>query len=219
VAQPILYPPLAQAVAAPVITGFTMQPDRIVPGTELVITLVGTPVGKATFTIEKIVRGVPMVETQPGVYEGRYTVRLQDQFTAAAVSARLEVRGQVARARLGGGTRPLAQRPGPAGPPSFPLEFTTPTHMSEVGGGVIEVRGRSAPHLTLQVSVEATATVGGLLGLNQTLLTRTITTDEQGHFAFTFEPPVTLPGARYEVRVTGTRGGQEQSRTLTLVQR
>jgi hypothetical protein len=197
---------------APAIQRFTMAPERIEPGTELVLTLEGTPQGKASFTIDKITRGVAMAEIQPGVYEGRYTVRRQDRFAAADVSAALEAQGQVARARLSGATRPSAQR-------DVPLEFTSPADMSEVGSGAIEVRGRSAPHQSLQVVVEAITAVGGITGLNQNILTRTITTDDRGQFAFTFEPRLPVPVTRYEVRVSGTVAGQEHSRTLTLVRR
>jgi hypothetical protein len=197
---------------ASTIQRFTMTPERIEPGTELVLTLEGTPRGKASFTIDKITRAVAMAEIQPGVYEGRYTVRRQDRFAAADVSAALEAQGQVARARLSAATQPGPQR-------DAPLEVTSPAHMSEVGGGAIEVRGRSAPHQSLQVVVEAITSVGGLVGLNQNVLTRTITTDDRGHFAFTFEPRFTVPGTRYEVSVTGIQAGQEQRRTLTLVRR
>jgi hypothetical protein len=208
--------PLGSAAGAPTrmpaIQRFTMAPERIEPGTELVLTLEGTPRGNASFTIDKITRGVAMAEIQPGVYEGRYTVRRQDRFTAADVSAALEAQGQVARARLSGATRPGAPR-------DVPLEFTSPAHMSEVGSGAIEVRGRSAPHQALQVVVEAVTSVGGVAGFNQNILTRTITTDDRGQFAFTFEPRLPVPVTRYEVRVSGTVAGQEHSRTLTLVRR
>jgi hypothetical protein len=211
-----LSPPLGRAAPAPTrapaIQRFTMVPERIEPGTELVFTLEGTPQGKASFSIDQIARGVVMAEIQPGVYEGRYTVRRQDRFAAADVSAALEAQGQVARARLSGATRPGAQR-------DLPLEFTSPADMSEVGSGAIEVRGRSAPHQALQVVVEGITSVGGVAGLKQNILTRTITTDDRGQFAFTFEPRLPVPVTRYEVRVSGTLAGQEHIRILALVRR
>lgn len=224
----------AQAPAgAPAIQRFAMEPDRIVPGTELVFTLEGTPNGQAAFTIRDVVRGVDMVETQPGVYEGRYTVRRQDEFSAPNVIATLKANGQVARARLGEATRQTAQgreprsREGERGARpfeasaqrSFALEITSPSNMSEVGRGPIEIHGRSTPHSPLNVLVEATTSMGGIIGVNQNVLKRTVTSDAQGHFAFTFEPRFTVPGTRYEVSVTGTRAGEDKSRTLTLVQR
>jgi len=230
--QPLVSMARAPA-SAPAIQRFTMAPDRIVPGTELVFTLQGTPDGQAAFTIRDVVRGVDMVETQPGVYEGRYTVRRQDEFAAPNVSATLKANGQVARARLGEATRQTAQGREPRSRESewgvqpsgssaqrdFSLEITSPSNMSQVGGGPIEIHGRSTPHSSLNVLVEATTSMGGVIGINQNVLKRTITSDEQGRFAFTFEPRFTVPGTRYEVSVTGTRAGEEKSRTLTLVQR
>jgi hypothetical protein len=92
--------------------------------------------------------------------------------------------------------------------------------MAEVPKGPIEVRGHSAPNVPLNVRVEATNSLGGLIGVNQNVLSRTVTTDERGNFAFSFEPPsVTMPGTRYEVNISGNWAGQEQSKQLTLVQR
>jgi hypothetical protein len=101
----------------------------------------------------------------------------------------------------------------------FPLEVISPSNMAEVRGGSIEVRGRSAPHLPLQVQVEATTSVAGLIGLNQNIMSRTVTTDGRGNFAFSFEPRMTVPGTHYEVNISGSLDGQEKSRKLTLVQR
>src|SRR5712691_4160366 len=74
----------------PQIQRFTMEPKRIEPGTELVFTLEGTPNATATFNIRNVARDIPMTEIQSGVYEGRYTVRQQDRFSANNVMATLE---------------------------------------------------------------------------------------------------------------------------------
>jgi len=204
----------------PAIERFTMDPERIEPGMELVFTLEGTPNANATFSIKNVARGMAMTETRPGVYEGRYTVRRQDNFAANDVTAALEANGQVERARVtaaaSGQPRYGQERHGQAG---FPLEVTSPHNMAEVRGGSIEVRGRSAPNLPLTVQVEATTSVGGLIGLNQNIMSRTVTTDDRGNFTFSFEPRLTVPGTHYEVNISGTMGGQEKKQKLTLVQR
>ena len=83
----------------------------------------------------------------------------------------------------------------------------------------VEVRGRSAPHVPLNVDAQATNALRGLIGINQNVFSNTVTTDERGHFAFRFEPPsVTMPGTRYEVNNAGNVAGQEKSMQLTLVQ-
>ena len=63
---------------------FTMEPNRIEPGTELVFTLEGTPNATATFGIKDVSRDITMTEVQPGVYEGRYTVRICSPLTTSA---------------------------------------------------------------------------------------------------------------------------------------
>jgi len=218
--------PLVTAAQAPSrglnIQHFTMEPNRIEPGTELVFTLEGTPNATATFSIRDVARNIPMNEVQPGVYEGRYTVRQQDSFSTNNVNATLEAHGRVARAQLAASAQQGAQASNvrPSAQAGFPLEVTSHRDMAEVPKGPVEVKGRSAPNLPLNVRVEATNALGGLIGANQKILSSTVTTDERGNFAFRFEPPsITLPGTRYEVNISGQRGGEEKSKQLTLVQR
>lgn len=88
---------------APVtIERFTADPiERFEPGTELKLTLTGTPRGRAFFTIENIVSNRAMDEVRPGVYEGTYTIRRQDNFTPVLrVTSTLQANGQTAREPL-----------------------------------------------------------------------------------------------------------------------
>jgi len=204
----------------PQIQRFTMEPNRIEPGTEVVFTLEGTPNATAAVNVRNVARDIPMTEIQPGVYEGRYTVRRQDAFSANNVTATLEVHGQVERTRLAAQMGAGTAQTGFAQQTGSPIEVTSPKNMAEVPKGPVEVRGRSAPNVPLNVRVEATNSLGGLIGVNQNVLSRTVTTDGSGNFAFSFEPPsVTMPGTRYEVNISGNVAGQEQSKQLTLVQR
>jgi len=103
--------PPAPAKPAPValsLVNFTVAPiPRIEPGADLKFTLTGTPGAKASFTIENIAKDVAMQEVKPGVYEGSYTIRRNDQFTAGvAIVGTLEANGQVNRMRL---AQPLVQ--------------------------------------------------------------------------------------------------------------
>lgn len=201
---------------------FTMEPNRIEPGMELVFTLEGTPYATATLSIRDVARDLSMTEVQPGVYEGRYTVRQRDRFSANNVSAKLEANGRVAQARLATSAQQTAQARNarPLERTAFALEVTSHRNMAEVPKGPIEVRGRSAPNVPLNVRVEATSALGGLIGVNQNLLSSTVTTDDRGNFAFRFDPPsITMPGTRYEVNISGEWAGQEKSKHLTLVQR
>ena len=93
-------PPVTNAPVS--IERFTAdQIERYEPGTDLKFTLTGTPRGRASFTIENIVTNRAMDEVRPGVYEGTYTIRRQDNFTPALrVTSTLQANGQTAREPL-----------------------------------------------------------------------------------------------------------------------
>lgn len=101
---------------------FAIDPpvDRLEPGTELVFKLNGTPQARASFTIAGVVTNQAMSEVSPGAYEGRYTIRRNDNFPpGVAITATLESQGQTARYRLQQGLinddqPPTVQNPSPA---------------------------------------------------------------------------------------------------------
>lgn len=65
-------------------------------GSELAVRLRGTPGGVATFDIGEKIQGVPMTETAPGDYLGRYVVEPRDDVSNAPVVGRLRVQGREA---------------------------------------------------------------------------------------------------------------------------
>lgn len=208
--------------AAATIDRFAVAPvDRIEPGTELNFTLMGTPGGKATFSIEGVARGLRMDEVVSGTYEGRYTVRRQDRFPPSVnATAVLQVGNSSARSRLDQALVPGTGAAASTGTAkSIPLEFTSPANNSPVGKGPIEVKGRSAPNTSLDVQVQATASLAGMVGFNRNILTQTVQTDSRGNFSVTFEPPIAVPGARYEMTVSTQSGGQPVEKKLTLIQK
>ena len=306
--QPV--PAQPQTPNAPVsIERFTAeQIERYEPGTELKFTMTGTPGGKGFFTIENIVTNRRMDEVRPGVYEGTYTIRRQDNFTPALrVSSTLQANGQTAREQLdqrlvndneppsvssvspkdnervpystnltvsgtfddarGTGVDPksvkilfdgrdvtaqstitsqnFSYRPpnlapgnhtvdvrardqagnasrttwsfvtGPAEAPAavFPLDILSPRDNAEVGGGAIEVRGRTLPNASIDAEVNA-----GIFGLNQRIFENSFKADSQGYFSFTFQPQLKVRGARYEVNVRATKDKETRERTISLIQ-
>jgi outer membrane lipoprotein SlyB len=80
-------------LTAPRIRGFEVEEvRRLVPGAELAFTLYGTPGGRANLAIRGATRNLAMTETEPGQYEGSYTIGTRDRITAAsAVTANLRV--------------------------------------------------------------------------------------------------------------------------------
>ena len=101
--------PVAVTPPAPVpapaqlfIERFTVTPvTRIEPGAELRFATQGTPGGRASFSIDSVVRDVPMTEVRPGRYEGAYTIRRNDNFPPSLnIVSVLAANGQTVNARL-----------------------------------------------------------------------------------------------------------------------
>ena len=80
-------------VTAPRIRGFEVdEVRRLVPGADLDFKLYGTPGGRASLSIIGARRNLALTETEPGQYEGTYTIGSRDRITAAsAVTANLRV--------------------------------------------------------------------------------------------------------------------------------
>lgn len=81
----------------PVIRGFNVdEVRRIVPGVELNFDVYGTPGGSVYLQIDGAARSLQLNETEPGTYEGVYTVGTRDRISAtSAVTANMRVGNQV----------------------------------------------------------------------------------------------------------------------------
>lgn len=96
-----LYSAPAQAQSAngyvPVIRGFNVdEVRRLVPGAELNFDVYGTPGGRVALQIAGANRNLQLTETEPGQYEGTYTIGSRDRITASsAVTANLRVGNKV----------------------------------------------------------------------------------------------------------------------------
>lgn len=312
-------PAAAAAVPAPVaaaaqIERFTVVPiARIEPGAELRFATAGTPGARASFSIEGVVRDVPMREVQPGRYEGAYTIRRDDNFPPSLnIVGSLDANGKVAQSRLnqallvdarppsirnlapknnetvlgnnvtisatfddsgGVGVDPKSVRLVVGGQdmtrnasitPQFvtwrgnlrsgpntieltasdnagnavrqnwvvvagasqnalpaavlPLEITSHANNAQVAGGAVDVRGRTVPDATVDVQVQAIASVAGFFGVNQQIFNQSLRSDAQGNFNFSFKPQIPVPGARYEITVTASRGDMTRESKLVLFQ-
>lgn len=95
-------PPAAPSSGALAIERFVVTPvARIEPGAELRFATVGTPGGRASFSIDGVVRDVPMTEVRPGRYEGAYTIRRNDNFPPSLnIVSSLAANGQTATSKL-----------------------------------------------------------------------------------------------------------------------
>jgi outer membrane lipoprotein SlyB len=82
----------------PVIRGFNVDEVRsLTPGVELNFDVYGTPGGRVFLQIAGANRNLQLTETEPGQYEGTYTIGNRDRISASsAVTANLRVGNQVA---------------------------------------------------------------------------------------------------------------------------
>ncbi len=101
---------------------------------------------------------------------------------------------------------------------TLPLEITNHANNAQVGSGVVEVRGRTAPDAKVDVQVQAIAAVAGFFGINQQVLNQSVRADASGNFMFSFQPQVPVPGARYESTITATKGNLTRELKLVLFQ-
>ena len=304
----------AAAASLPtVIDKFSVKPiNKIEPGAELKFTVNGTPRAKASFSIEEVAKDIAMVETQPGTYEGAYTIRRLDNFPSTInIVATVDANGQAVRSRLTqslliDGKPPVVKnvsprdgetvinnpvlisatfddaggvgidtktvrvlvggvdvtrsagvtpqffsyradlKPGPyavdvsardvAGkalhhawnfnvasaaapaPLALPLQVISHANNAQVGAGAVEVKGRTGPDAKVDVQVQAIASIAGFFGLSQQIYSQTLKADANGNFAFTFQPQVTVPGTRYEVSITASKGEMTKDTKLVLFQ-
>lgn len=100
----------------------------------------------------------------------------------------------------------------------FPLDILSPRNNAEVGSGAIEVRGRTLPNAALDIDVTANGLVAGIFGVTQRIFETSMKADGAGNFAFSFQPQLTVPGARYEVNVRANKDKESRERKLILIQ-
>lgn len=104
-------------------------------------------------------------------------------------------------------------------PTTLPLQIVSPLNNAEIGGGSTEVRGRTAPDANVEVQVQAIASIAGMFGITQPLLTKSIRADSAGNFAFSFQPQIPVPGSRYEVSINASKGDLAKEIKLVLFHR
>lgn len=104
-----------EAPRGPVIRGFNVdEVRRLEPGVELNFDLYGSPGGSATIRIDGATRNLTLSETEPGQYEGSYTISTRDRILPnSAVTANLREGNRVATQVLSESLlRGPGQRPG-----------------------------------------------------------------------------------------------------------
>ena len=117
----------------------------------------------------------------------------------------------------------LPERHGAGPGAGLPLQLTS--HRNEMvvdADGNILIQGRTVPNATVRVQVEQVAVAGRRAGVPRDLFDETVQADRNGVFSAAVQPrgrAGTLPGTRFEVRVTASSGSQAAEERITLVQR
>lgn len=92
----------ASSNTGPRIDRFDVIPNQLVPGSDLVFTLHGTPGGKARIRIAGVRGSLFLDETRDGVYEGIYTIKTRDRIVPdSRVTANLRLGDRDSSAILG----------------------------------------------------------------------------------------------------------------------
>lgn len=199
---------------------FTAQNvENLEPGTELVFTLNGTPKANATFSIDGVTYDQPMREVSAGRYEGRYVIRRQDAFASSGtqVTASLEKGERVVRARLDKNLV-ASNNSSTSSSAELPLEIISPNNNSQVAD-MVEVVGKSEPGSTVSINVTAKNSLAGVVGLDRSIYNQSVQADSQGNFRFSFKPSNLIPGTRYEISLSASKGTKTTQESLVLVQR
>lgn len=100
----------------------------------------------------------------------------------------------------------------------MPLQILSHANNAQIPAGTTEVRGRTIPGAQVDVQINAVASVAGLFGVNQQILNQSGKADANGNFAFSFQPPITVPGARYEIAIKARAGQASRDMQLVLFQ-
>lgn len=101
----------------------------------------------------------------------------------------------------------------------LPLQVLSHANNAEIAGGSTEIRGRTAPDATVDVQVQGIASLAGLIGITQPILNQSLKADANGNFAFSFQPQIAMPGARYEISLHATKADLTKDMKLVLFQK
>lgn len=167
------------------------------PGDVLHVKAVGTPKGKATFSVGNI-HDVALPETKPGNYETDYTIRKGDDTTGSKLKVRLvspsgerfsqDANNSVA-VKTGKPTTPKITFPHAGSNPSSP----------------VVIHGTASPNTTIKVKVEYRGKLAGLITVKGVALDTTVHSDKNGEWE------------TGEVNLKGVGSGVEYTLTVIAV--
>jgi len=186
------------------------RPLRV--GETITVTVQAPAGGGATFSLGDVARDIPMRETVPGTYVGRYRVRAADRGAKAPVVVDyVTPGGQRVRQQATAPVNLLTQE-------LRPPTITSPTRPAEAGEGMV-VTGTGTPGSKVMVQVSYTGSALGFLPVSGTLGSQEATVDRIGNWKtepFKGRLPAGLRRPEYTIRAVGVDSAGEES-TPTIV--
>lgn len=145
-------------------------------GQGFTVTVAGKPRGTASFSIGTMKTGLPMAETTPGIYQGRYTAEKGDVAFAARIVAQLvtETGEQFTREC----SEPITILTVAPRAPSI----TSPSEDEVIDGPVI-VTGKAQPGVTVRVQVVRKTRTLGLWSDRDVVAAQEVKVDNDGSFS------------------------------------
>ena len=184
-------------------------------GSTVHFTLTAPPGGKTTLGIGSFAKDVPLIETQPGVYTGKYTVQPGENVQNAPVTATFVAKDGTKVASSLKTALTLA-----GGAPTAPV-ITDPAEGAHVADP-LTVSGAAAPGATVQVKVDfSSKALGGLLPISGTVGSKEVTADKDGHWTAADLPLRSTSlfgtsGTTFTVTATAVDSNGEQSPAATV---
>lgn len=148
------------------------------------------------------------------------TVHFRDNLAPGRHTAELLVRDEAGDATRQAWDFRVVDRDQRAGR-DLTLEVTSHRDNAVVDGdGRLVIEGRTLPGATVRVQVDSVTSLAGIIGFTQPVADQSVQADAQGRFTVRVMPRgLPIPGTRYEVELTATRGTQTAEESLTLYQR
>ena len=184
----------AQTGSLPAISAVTLSPTGrpLVTGDVMTVMATGPVHGTATFSIDRVRKGLPMREfiSQPGLYVATYAIQPGDKVSSSSVVVSITApTGQILTA-----TAPteVSINAGTVKEPSGAPAITSPASGSSIRAP-LTVTGTAPPGSLVQVRADYAGT-GTAAGLRGTLGTQTVAVDPRGYWSVTFAPRPPVQG-------------------------
>jgi hypothetical protein len=189
----------------------------ISPGDTLIVRMAAAPGSRASFSIGPI-KNIVMTERSPGVYEGDYTIRRDDELRNDVVTGTIETSdGETFTMQAPDRVSTRSGRPRPDHNDAPRID--SPSRDDRIDSPLI-VRGTAAPRSRVHLKIESRSTLLGAITLKGDVFSGTLRVDDRGNWQ---SEEITLRSSagkdtEYIVTIYGVdANGESNTETTTLV--